>query len=95
MVSYNVAFHTCLVEVHNETTTTTTSSNTIITTISTTTITTTSTTTTPNLASVVSYNVAFHTCVVSISNGFLHSRFSMYMWYPDDIGRDSWVWAEQ
>ena len=35
----------------------------------------------------------FLPCMVSISSGFLHSRFSMYMWYPDDIGRDSWVWV--
>ena len=40
-----------------------------------------------------SENVAIHTCMASISNGFFHSRFSMYMWYPDHIGRDSWDWV--
>ena len=43
--------------------------------------------------SCISFKYVLLLALVSEFNGFLHSRCSMEMWCPDDIGRDSWDWV--
>ena len=43
------------------------------------------------LFSFISFKYVLLLAFVSEFNCFLHSRCSMEMWCPDDIGRDSWI----